>query len=90
MENAGEEPHELALYRVANDFTFAQAVAYLTAATPPAGPSPVTPVGGIGAVSPGGEAALDLELDFGIHVLICFLPGADGKPHAVAKQVNLL
>ena len=62
---------------------------YLTAATPPAGPSPVLPVGGVGALSPGGEAAVDLELRGGIHVFICRLPGADGEPHAVAEQVNL-
>lgn len=89
VENAGEEPHELVLYRLADDVTFVQAMTYLTAATRPAGPSPVVPVGGIGALSPGGEAAVDLELRGGIHVFICQFPGADGEPHAVAEQVNL-
>ncbi len=54
-----------------------------------AGPSPVTAAGGIGALSPGAEAAIDLDLPGGIYVLRCSLPGADGEPHDRFAQVNL-
>lgn len=81
VENVGDEPHELVLYRVAFDTTYAQAVEYLTAETTPKGAVLATPAGGLGALSPGAEAALDLDLADAIYVVMCLLPGADGKPH---------
>lgn len=79
VENTGGTAHEVAIYRVAMDTTVDEAVAWLTAAEKPAGPAKATPVGGVTALSPGQEAAVDLDLPGGIYLLASFLPGAGGK-----------
>lgn len=89
VENSGDEPHELAVYRVAVDTSFVQAVEYLTAETTPKGVVLAAPAGGLSGLAPGGEAALELDLPGGIYVFMCSFPGEDGEPHDLVAQVNL-
>lgn len=89
VENEGDVPHELVLYRVADDTTYVQAVEYLTADTPPEGPPLAVARAGVGALSPGGEAGVELDLQNGIYVLACQLPDGDGEPHDLTALVVL-
>lgn len=92
VENTGEFPHEILIYHVAEDTTFDEAVAWLTAETPPKGPAKASLAGGVSALSPEQEAAVDLDLAGGIYIFASFLSGADGKgdeTNGLIEQVNL-
>lgn len=88
VENTGEQPHEVAMYRIAEDTTFVDAVEWLTAATPPKGPAKASPAGGVSALSPGVDAAVELDLASGMYVFISFLPGTDGETDVDAGLVE--
>ncbi|MBX3285887.1 MAG: hypothetical protein KF703_11140 [Actinobacteria bacterium] len=91
VENTGDLPHELAVYRIADDTTFVDAVEWLTATPPPAGPARASAAGGVSAVSPGVDAAVDLDLAGGMYAFVSFLP-ADGEgdvARGVVEQVIL-
>ncbi len=85
LDNAGQQSHELAIYRIEDGRTFADVEAFL--ASPPdqgpAGPPPMVAAGGIADVVPGGEATVDLDLPAGDYAFVCFLPDvtAEGAPH---------
>ena len=79
VENTGDFPHELLVYRVAEDTTYDDAVEWLTAKVPPKGPAKATLAGGVTALSGDQEAAVDLDLAGGIYIFTSFLSGADGK-----------
>ncbi|MCC6227022.1 MAG: hypothetical protein IT195_11535 [Microthrixaceae bacterium] len=81
VENAGNKPHEIVFYKIADGSTYEDAVSYMTATTPPAGPPPFTGAGGVTAFSPGQVAGMVLDLDPGTYVAVCFLPATDGKTH---------
>lgn len=52
---------------------------------PPAGVS-----GGVGALSPSGQAWSTTDLRAGTYVVICFVPDAKGVPHAALGIVSKL
>jgi hypothetical protein len=81
VENAGPQPHEIAIIRLnpgkkPSDFT--------AWGMKPVGPPPGTIHGGVSGIMPGTHAFLELDLPPGEYGLLCFLPDAkDGKPHFV-------
>ena len=81
VENAGTLPHELVIYRVAADSTYAEAEAFLREGGVVKADSPVIPSGGITAMSAGRSAGADLDLAPGKYVFVCFLPGTDHMSH---------
>lgn len=81
VENPGSKPHEMVFYKVADGSTYDDAVDFLTAETRPAGEPPVTPSGGVTAMSPGQLAGMVLDLEPGTYVALCFLPSTDGQTH---------
>lgn len=60
-----------------------------TAAAAPAPPSGVSG-GGVGALSPGGQAWSTTDLRAGTYVVICFVPDAKSVPHAALGMVSKL
>jgi uncharacterized cupredoxin-like copper-binding protein len=80
VENAGPQPHELALLKLApgkNVEDFA-----LWAEGGMKGPPPAEPIGGIVFLDQGGSGTFTADLTAGDYGLICFVPDAkDGKPH---------
>lgn len=91
INNAGDQPHEFVLYRVDDDAKATDAVAFLTSPTPPPGPPPFTPAGGITAMNAGQIAAAKLDVEPGTYVAICFLPDkSDNAPHFTKGMVQVL
>lgn len=80
MENAGPQPHEVVMVKVAEGKTPEDVGKW---AATLAGPPPFTFVGGASNMDPGQVAFWDVTLTPGTYMLICFFPDAkDGKPHA--------
>ena len=79
--NDGEQPHEAAIYTVAEGATNEDVAAYFAGTDAEAsGPPPIVPAGGIGPIDPGRFATAQLAP--GDYVFICFLPDrADSRPH---------
>jgi hypothetical protein len=80
VENAGPQPHELALLKMApgkkvEDFAH-------WAESGMKGPPPAEPMGGVVALDKGASGTFTADLTAGDYGLICFFPDAkDGKPH---------
>ncbi|MGH7518975.1 MAG: hypothetical protein ACREOC_16170 [Gemmatimonadales bacterium] len=90
IENAGAQPHEVAIVRMKpgktpEDFT--------KWAEKPVGPAPGTMFGGVSAILPGSSAFVDVDLPAGDYLLICFVPESkDRKPHfahGMAKVIKV-
>jgi len=78
--NAGEQPHELNLLKLAPGKTLADAQAWEAA---PSGPPPYQAVGCINGISPGGEGYMHLNLPPGDYIAICNIPDpASGQAHS--------
>ncbi len=79
VTNAGSQPHELELVKLAPGKTAKDLIAWLSA---PQGPPPGDPLGGASLESPGQSTYFSADLTPGNYLLICFVPDAkDGKPH---------
>lgn len=74
IENIGSIAHEAAIYRINDGVTFEQAKAFFVNPAAATGPPPVTPSGGVTAISPGTKAGLVLDLTPGTYAFVCFLP----------------
>jgi plastocyanin len=85
--NDGKQTHEIALTRLDDGAT---SESFLAAFAPGAkGPPPGKPVGGNGAISPGGSNYLTITLTKGTYLLTCFVPdAADGTPHVMKGMVQ--
>lgn len=82
LDNSGaKEAHQAALLKVADGKTVDDVKAFLTAATPPAGPPPFSVGGGTTAVDPGGKIDISQTLPAGTYAFFCFVPDASGAPH---------
>ncbi len=75
--NGGAEPHEVNIVRLNDGVTVADYLAGFET-----GPPPGVPVGGVQAVLPGRSQRAVLDLDAGNYGFICFIPNAEGVPHA--------
>lgn len=81
VENAGSQPHEIAIVRLNPGKTPADFTAW---GMKPVGPPPGTTHGGVSGIMPGTHSFIEVDLPAGEYGLLCFLPDAkDGKPHFV-------
>jgi hypothetical protein len=100
--NDGSEPHEFAVYRLADGIAPSDVLSALSApaATPameehhhaspePALPPPMTAVGGFQAIHPGGKGYAIIDLDPASYAATCFVSSAanGGAPHIMLGMV---
>ena len=78
VENAGTEPHEVGLLRLAPGKTMADFQAWMQ---DPRGPAPAPPARGGCARAPPPEAYFEADLTAGEYVVLCFVTAPDGRPH---------
>lgn len=94
VTNNGEQLHEILVLQLAEGLDLGGVMGILTAepgATPeggaPAGP-PFEAIGGTAPMSPGATNYLELDLQPGTHVAICFIPDAEtGMPHFLMGMI---
>jgi len=88
--NKGKELHHATLLKIGEGHTLADLDAALK--QPPSTPPPtwLTEAGGPNAVIGKDMAEVTLDLEPGMYVFICFIPGADGVPHFAKGMVKLL
>jgi hypothetical protein len=80
VENAGPQPHELALLKIAPGKKVADFATWAEGGMK--GPPPAEPIGGVVFVDKGARATFTADLEPGTYGLMCFVPDAkDGKPH---------
>ena len=92
FKNAGDDAHEMALAKLKPGVTLARFKAALHAkdAEKAANALIINPDGDINGpqiVGPGLSTTAAVQLDAAHYVVICFLPGADGMPHALMGMV---
>jgi plastocyanin len=81
--NDGPQPHEASIFKLADGVTVDDIKGMLASTEPPTGPPPFTNAGGIAGITTGETALIDVDLEAGEYVLICFIPDpATGQPHA--------
>ena len=79
VTNSADEPHELAIVKVAAGKTPNDVMNFLMETTP-SGPPPFSGVGGVAALSPGLTSYGAADLKPGHYVALCFVPD-DQAPH---------
>jgi len=80
IDNKGTQPHEIAIYKIADGKSIQDVLAFLGGGVQ--GPPPFEPAGGITGMSPGTSAAVDLDLAAGKYAFLCFFTDpASGAPH---------
>jgi hypothetical protein len=88
IENAGTQPHEVAIIRMNQGKT---PLDFARWGEKPVGPAPATIHGGVSGIMPGTHAFVDVDLPPGEYGLLCFVPEAgDGKPHFVHGMVKTI
>jgi hypothetical protein len=92
VENAGPQPHELVVLRLAPGKTVEDFATWATSGGMK-GPPPAMPMGGVGVMEKGGNGVFSVDLPPGDYGLICFVPDAkDGKlhlAHGMMKQIKV-
>lgn len=79
VQNAGAEPHEIGLVRLAAGKTMQDFKAWMQN---PQGPPPASSVGGISSMAPNATAAyFEVEVTSGDYLLLCLVTAPDGRPH---------
>jgi hypothetical protein len=79
IENAGPQPHELVLVRLAPGKTVENLASWIEKMD---GPPPGEPLGGIASIHPGGYGFITADLTPGDYGFLCFISDSkDGKPH---------
>ncbi len=90
VDNAGPQPHEIAIVRLNPGKKPADFTAW---GMKPVGPPPGTIHGGVSGIMPGAHSFIEVDLPPGEYGLLCFLPDVrDGKPHfqhGMAKQTTV-
>jgi uncharacterized cupredoxin-like copper-binding protein len=79
-KNTGKEMHHAQFVRLNEGVTVEQ-LNTAFAENPESALGMVTLAGGIGAINPGEEQTVYVELDGGQYVLVCLIAGEDGVPH---------
>jgi hypothetical protein len=88
LENAGPQPHELVMVKVAEGKTPEDVGKWAASFN---GPPPFAFVGGASNMEAGAVAWMDVDLTPGTYMLFCFYPDAtDGKPHLEHGMVKPL
>ncbi len=89
VENAGPQPHELALLKLAPGKSVADFVAWDAGGMK--GPPPAEPIGGVVALDKGVSATFTADLTPGEYGLLCFVPDTkDGKPHLAHGMIKTI
>ncbi|MGH7628123.1 MAG: hypothetical protein ACREOF_01790 [Gemmatimonadales bacterium] len=78
VENAGAEPHEVSLLKLAPGKTMQDLEAWVQN---PQGPPPANSVGGVSSLAANTEAYFEVDLPSGDYVLLCLVTAPDGRPH---------
>ena len=84
--NNGAFPHEFALSRIEEGKTEADVQEALEGQAPPKW---AEDIGGVPTLSPGESITVTRTLEPGSYVLLCFLPGDHGMPHALMGMYEL-
>lgn len=88
VANAAQQPHEVALMRLAPGKTPQDLLAWIERQQ---GPPPATPLGGTSLLSAGEINQITADFEPGEYVLLCFVPDAkDGRPHVAHGMVRQL
>lgn len=87
VENAGVEPHEVALVRLSPGKTRQDLEAWLQTQE---GEPPVSPAGGVSSLVTGTFAWFEATLIAGEYVLLCFVTAPDGRPHTAHGMIHHL
>ncbi|HTY07301.1 MAG TPA: hypothetical protein VMC86_12350 [Gemmatimonadales bacterium] len=85
MVNQGKDPHQAVVFRIDSNKTLAEVQAGLMGATIPTW---ITVFGGPNGAMPGDSAMTTTPLTPGNYMLVCFLNGADGKPHIAKGMIK--
>lgn len=89
VRNAGEQLHHTVMFRLNEDATLDQMMAWMETEE---GPPPGEPAAYVGIMSPGYAADYTLDLTAGNYVAICFMPDhrgdASGMPHFMLGMVQ--
>jgi hypothetical protein len=92
VQNAGPQPHELVVLRLAPGKTIKDFATWATTGGMK-GPPPAMPLGGVAVIENGGSGVFSVDLAPGDYGLICFVPDAkDGKlhlDHGMTKQIKV-
>ena len=85
--NNGPDVHELNLLRLEDGKTAEDVSQYLAA---PKGPPPFVPIGGINGMEPGASGYVELDLEPGTYVAICYIPTpkSEGHPHFTRGMIK--
>jgi hypothetical protein len=87
VKNAGTQPHEMALLKLATGKSQSDALNFLEQQQP-SGPPPFTDAGGMAALSPGGSAWVMVTLAKGNYLALCYVPDVhNGKPHFMEGMI---
>lgn len=88
IDNAGTQPHELAIVRMAPG---KEPMSFASWGERPVGKAPGQMYGGVSAIMPGTTVYVPLDLPAGEYGLLCFVPDMkDGKPHFAHGMVKKL
>lgn len=93
VENAGREPHEIGIMKLAPGTTEDSVQKVRDWMQNPDGPPPASVsaaslVGGISSLTTGGEAYFEADLTPGDYLLFCFVTAQDGRPHTAHGMVQ--
>lgn len=84
VRNTGKQPHEIALYRIADGKTMADVMA----SQQRGGPAPMAEAGGLGAIAPGQRGYVTLDLRPGNYLALCAVP--DPASHKAHVELGML
>ncbi len=87
LTNIGQDPHQAQVARLNTDVTFAELTTALQNPDPSGALGLITLVGGPTGVAPGQSDSVDLMLESGTHVFLCFISGEDEIPHIAKGMV---
>jgi plastocyanin len=88
VKNAGPQPHEATIVKLADGVAAGDLVAMFTSTTAPAGPPPFTTAGGVAGIAVGDTVTMDVDLPAGNYAFVCFVPDAKtGAPHAALGMI---
>ena len=88
LKNEGAEPHHAQFARVNDDVTDEQIMAALQQG-PDAALALVTLPGGPAVIPPGQSTDVTIDLTPGRYLVLCFVPSADGMPHAAKGMISM-
>lgn len=87
--NDGPQPHEMAMIRVLPGHTVAEVMAALQAGGEAATQGLAIPYGGVQAMAIGLSGFIDLDLESGSYIVLCFVPDpASGQPHLALGMLS--